>query len=87
MAGIAELGLVLGVVLIFVTFLFSAIVIFVKLLKGGASKNKQNNTNEARMIQEIYQGLARMEERVESLETILMERERARKEREGNGRI
>jgi phage shock protein B len=88
MAGIAELGLVLGVVLIFVTFLFSAVVIFVKLLKGGASKNMQkNNADESRMIQEIYQGLARMEERVESLETILMERERARKESEGNDRI
>lgn len=88
MAGIAELVIVLGVVLIFFTFIFSIIVIFVKLLKGGASKNVQKgHTDEARMIQEIYQGLARMEERVESLETILMERERARKEREGNGRI
>jgi len=28
------------------------------------------------MIQEIYQGLSRMEERVESLETIILDRER-----------
>lgn len=87
MAGIVQLVMVLGVVLIFFTFIFSIIVIFVKLLKGGGSKNVQNNANESRMIQEIYQGLARMEERVESLETILMERERARKERGENGRL
>ena len=28
------------------------------------------------MIQEIYQGLSRMEERVETLETILLDREK-----------
>lgn len=36
--------------------------------------------DEAKTIQEIYQGLGRMEERIESLETILMEN----KEKEGN---
>ncbi len=81
MAGIVELIIVLGTVLIFFTFIFSIIVIFVKLLKGGASKTVQKGyTDEARMIQEIYQGLSKMEERVESLETILLDRERARKE-------
>jgi len=88
MGGIANLIIILGTVLIFFSFLFSIIVIFVKLLKGGASsKGQKANADEAKMIQEIYQGMARMEERVESLETILIERERARKERENNGRI
>jgi phage shock protein B len=83
MGGVLELVVVLGVILIFFVVICSTIVIMVKMLKGGASKNVQkNNTDEARMIQQIYQGLTRMEERVESLETILMERERARKERE-----
>jgi phage shock protein B len=80
---IAEVVVVLGVVLIFFGFISSTIVILVKILKGGASKTVQKgHTDEARMIQEIYQGLARMEERVESLETILMERERPKKERD-----
>ncbi|NLD35737.1 MAG: phage-shock protein [Desulfatiglans sp.] len=79
--GALEAVVVLGIVLIFFVVICSTIVIMVKMLKGGASsKGQKANGDEARMIQEIYQGLARMEERVESLETILMERERARKE-------
>ena len=31
------------------------------------------------MIQELYQGLSRMEERVDSLETILLQKERPRR--------
>ena len=42
---------------------------------GGLSKTEQNKySEETRMIQDIYQGLSRMEERVEALETILIER-------------
>ncbi len=86
--GIVEAFFILGVILIFFAFICTTIVIMVKLLKGGASRTVQKGyTDEARMIQEIYQGLARMEERVESLETILMERERTRKERDGNDRV
>jgi phage shock protein B len=32
--------------------------------------------DEAKMIQELYQGLLRMEERVETLETLLLDQER-----------
>jgi phage shock protein B len=46
----------------------------IKIIKGGLSHKKQKyQADEARMIQEIYQGLSRMEERVESLETILLD--------------
>ena len=86
--GMLEAIVCLGVVLIVFVFISGTILIAIKLIKGGASsKGQKANADEAKMIQEIYQGMARMEERVESLETILMERERARKEREGNGRI
>ena len=72
---------VLGIILLILVVLCSTAMIMLKILKGGASpKGQKANTDEARMIQEIYQGLARMEERVESLETILLERERSRKE-------
>jgi phage shock protein B len=41
---------------------------------GGISrKHRQSQTDETRMIQEIYHGLSRMEQRVEALETILMD--------------
>lgn len=44
---------------------------------GGLSKtDREKYAEETRMIQDIYQGLSRMEERVEALETILIERQK-----------
>ena len=40
--------------------------------------------DDTRLIQEIHQGLSRMEERVETLETILLDREQNKKERKKN---
>ena len=49
----------------------------IKILKGGLSRKGQKyQAEEARIIQEIYQGLSRMEQRVEALETIILDRER-----------
>ena len=54
--------------------------IFLKALKiwKGISpeQNQQLQAEEAKLMQEIYQGLSRMQERVEALETILLGRER-----------
>ena len=51
-----------------------------KIIRGGAiSKGQKEETDETKMVQEIYQGLADMEERVEALETILLDREKDRK--------
>ncbi|MBI4640041.1 MAG: phage-shock protein [Candidatus Tectomicrobia bacterium] len=48
-----------------------------RILKEDSSRqNKQLQADEAKLIQEIYQGILRMEERVEALETILLDRER-----------
>ena len=41
---------------------------------GLSKKSRQEQADEARMVQELYQGLSDMEKRVESLETILMDR-------------
>ncbi len=43
----------------------------VNLLRPRASRAQSDE--EARIIQEVYQGLIRMEERVEALETLLQE--------------
>ena len=40
--------------------------------------------DDTRLIQEIHQGLSRMEERVETLETILLDREQNTRERKKN---
>lgn len=45
----------------------------VKVLKGKPSKDRKLDVSETKLIQNIHQGLARMEERVEALETILLE--------------
>ena len=47
------------------------ILMSIKLLKGGTTRKDQ--AEDSKIIQEIYQGLSRMEERVEALETILMD--------------
>ncbi len=54
-----------------VTILFA-----IKMLKGSVSgKNRGLADEEAKMIQEIYHGLTKMEARVEALETLLLEKE------------
>ena len=45
-----------------------------KMTKGmGYGKNRAQQTDETRIIQEIYQALTKMEERIEALETILLD--------------
>jgi phage shock protein B len=57
------------------------ILLAIKIIKGGLSRAGQKaQDDEAKVVQEIYQGLSRMEERVEALETIILDR--SRKERE-----
>ena len=50
------------------------ILMSIKLLKGGATRKDQ--AEDSKIIQEIYQGLSRMEARVEALETILMDQDK-----------
>ena len=48
-----------------------------RILKGESRrKSDSNDAEEARMIQDIYHGLVKMEQRVESLETLLLDRQR-----------
>jgi phage shock protein B len=48
------------------------ILMAIRIVKGGGRTDRRQAADEAKMLQEIYQGLARMEERVEALETILI---------------
>ena len=83
MEGVLIVVVVFGGIVIALAVIGSTILMGIKIIKGGASPGGQKSqTEEARTIQEIYQGLARMEERVEALETILLEREKDRKERQ-----
>ncbi|HSO61661.1 MAG TPA: hypothetical protein VLR50_11560 [Desulfobacterales bacterium] len=55
------------------------IALAVKIFRGAGDRN--HHAQDARVIQETYQGLSRLEERIAALETILHDRKR-----EGHGR-
>ncbi|MBC8441280.1 MAG: phage-shock protein [Deltaproteobacteria bacterium] len=66
-----------GTILLIATFGLIIIGIIRAAKTGGLSKKeKQAHAEETKMIQDIYHGLSKMEERVEALETILIERQR-----------
>ena len=77
MHGVLVLSIIFGGAILLLAIIGSTILMAIKIIKGGVSRKGQNiQTDEARMIQEIYQGLSRMEERVEALETIILDHER-----------
>ena len=64
-------GLVLSLAVVGGTILMT-----IRLRQGGLSrKDREEQMNEAEMIQEIYNGLSKMEKRIDALETILMDRQ------------
>ena len=66
-----------GTILLIATFGLIIIGIIRAAKTGGLSKKeKQAHAEETKMIQDIYHGLSKMEERVDALETILIERQR-----------
>jgi phage shock protein B len=65
-------GSIVAIVIIGAIFLLA-----IRILKGSSGRGGEGtSSDEARVIQEIYQGLSRMEERVEALETILLDQDR-----------
>jgi len=71
------LSIIFGGSVLILAIVGSTFLLAIKIIKGGLSKSDQKtHSEEARMIQEIYQGLARMEDRVESLETLILDQER-----------
>jgi phage shock protein B len=81
MHGAVILATIFGGTILVLAIIGSTILMGIKILKGGVSRTGQKmQSDEARVIQEIYQGLSRMEKRVEALETLILDHER--KERE-----
>ena len=66
-------AIVFGSIVIALAIIPAAILMAIKFFRGGQSAGDQ--AEEAKMIQEIYSSLSRMEERVEALETILLDKE------------
>jgi len=71
------LSIIFGGVVLALAIIGSTILMGLKIIKGETSRKGQKlQSEEARMVQEIYQGLLKMEQRVEALETIILDRER-----------
>ena len=66
-------AIVFGSIVLALAIIPGAILLAIRFLRGGQSAGDQ--AEEAKMIQEIYTSLSRMEERVEALETILLDQE------------
>ena len=81
MHGVVIVAIVFGGTILALAIIGSTILMAIRILKGELSRKGQKvQAQEAGMIQEIYQGLSRMEERVEALETIILDRKRKDRE-------
>ena len=70
-------AIVFGGLVLALAIIGSTILIGIRIVKGGFSRKGQAyQADETRMIQELYQGLSKMEERVDALETILLDQDR-----------
>jgi phage shock protein B len=71
------IAIVFGGSILALAIVGSTVLMAIKIIKGGISpSSKKLEAEETKAIQEIYKGLSRMEERVESLESVLLDRER-----------
>jgi hypothetical protein len=77
MHGALIVAIIFGGTVLALAIIGSTVLMAIKILKGGVSRRGQKSqAEEARMIQEIYQGLSQMEQRIEALETLILEGER-----------
>lgn len=72
-----ELAIIFGSLLIALAIIAWT---FVNLFGREGRRSSEEYDNEAQLIQEMYQGFQKMESRIESLETLLLEREKGRSE-------
>ena len=77
MEGAFIVSVVFGSAVLILTIIAGTILLAIRMIKGRTSpKDRQDLADEARMVQEIYQGMSEIENRVESLETILLDKEK-----------
>jgi hypothetical protein len=73
MHGVLIVAIIFGGLILCLAILGGTILMGIKIKKGGLSrKDQRSQTEDTRMIQEIYLGLEGMEKRMEALETIIL---------------
>ena len=83
MTAVLIVGIVFGSIVAIVALILGFILMTKKLKRGGSFRQgEQLNADETRLIQELHQGISRMEQRVDALETILMDREKKSQRKE-----
>jgi phage shock protein B len=71
---VVVVAIVFGSIVTIAGLLCGTILVIIRMKNSGfSSSSREAGKQEAMMIQEIYQGLDRMEKRIEALETILMD--------------
>lgn len=68
-------GFMFGTFLVGIGIVVLLVLGIAKFFRGETPAQAESDADETRMIQEMYQGFSRLEERVETLETLLMEQE------------
>lgn len=77
MSNVIIVAIVFGSIIIALTVISGTILMVMRLKHGGISrKDREGLSDEAKMIQEIYHGIRKMEERVNVLETLLMDQKK-----------
>jgi phage shock protein B len=69
---------IIGVMIPIVAILCGTFIAALKIMRGGGSSRGESSEEDVRLIQDIHNGLQQMEKRIEALETIMLDRERAR---------
>ena len=78
MHGAIIVGICIGGAILLIATLGLILIGIIRAAKTGgiSKKDKQTHADETKMIQDIFNGLSKMEERIEALETILIERQK-----------
>lgn len=85
MTAVLIVGIVFGSIIALFAIIFGFVLALAKVKRGGSFRGGERlQAEEARLIQELHRGLSRMEERVEALETIMLDRE-GKKDKKGDG--
>lgn len=66
-------AIVFGSIVTLAGLLCGTILVIIRMRQSGSGKASQGSQDEALMVQELYRGLEKMEQRIEALETILMD--------------
>jgi len=77
MHGVMIVAIIFSGIAMALAIVGGTILLAIRLFTGARSQpDRQASAEEARMIQEVYRNLTRMEERIEALEIILLEKDR-----------